>query len=1021
MDPRGNDWHFTYNALDQCIRAESPVNLTERCATEFSYDANDNLVQSTVEVRDAADTKTGDLIFTFAYDLNNRLIRVTEPVSAKANAVTEFAYNDNDQVTEIRSPLATLGLDSHNIQARQYDERGLLFQKIEAPGSPLQCTTQVDYDANGNPTRLSEGMEGTPGITTMEYDGFAGFGIGSQQKKVLGTFTLIGCGLRQASNSPPTIKGVYKHLSCLAGRNSRLSKVTDPMGNVTTFHYDMNDNLKVERHSGEINDVPGSANNIRLAESRFDYDALDLCVTRHDLHFNPATQAPVGDGEATTHIIRCPNGDCSSITDDLGHTTAFSYDTAGRVYSVSVPASKSVTTCLRDAVGNVTSMTRTDTPDLGGPPQVFTITNVYDSRNRCVSSTDSAGNTGSCAYDSLDQIVRETDPNGNDSTHAYDGLGNCLTSTHYSGSSSVQPAVVVRASHAAYDANSRCIASTDANSNTTSYAYDSLDRLVTTTHADGTQVSLVWSPRSNLIGETDANGNVISNTYDLNDRLIRRDIATRFEAYSHDGCGRVTGHGDDDCDGAFAYDSLGNCVSETLDNLVTASTYDAVGNRLSLTYPSGRALAYSYDSNNRCSAITESGTSLASFDYTGVSRLSRVTYGNGTRTLIGHDGLAGTPNAAGDHGFGRIKRIRHERVANSAVIDDRTFGYDPAQNKTTRAYTAPFTLGGVSLVQTFEYNALNALINARQAVNFNPETSVSYSLDPMGNRTSVTGGAYSGLYTLDATSPSPADSQMNQYTSTPGDNRTYDNNGNLVGRSSATRTLAYQYDYADRLVAVDAVTVDAATGTTVITPVASYTYDALGRRVSKTVSSAGLTDVVTRFLYDGDHVIEERVGGVVSGLFVHATGLKEEIRENDSVIQMRRGTQDYFVHADDLGNALALTDSSGNIVERYSCDDYGTITFLTSDGTPTSASSSSFGNVYCWGGLRLDAETGLHNDDGDGYFAPSGGRGIVRQHQILGEIMRMSCRAMGNNPWSGGDGGWMQKGVVKFFNQTKGF
>jgi hypothetical protein len=220
------------------------------------------------------------------------------------------------------------------------------------------------------------------------------------------------------------------------------------------------------------------------------------------------------------------------------------------------------------------------------------------------------------------------------------------------------------------------------------------------------------------------------------------------------------------------------------------------------------------------------------------------------------------------------------------------------------------------------------------------------------------------------------------------------------------------------LVAVQAVT-DNGSGVPVISPLASYTYDALGRRVSKTVSSAGLPDVTTRFLYDGDHVIEERVGGVVSGLFVHATGLKEEIRENDSVIQMRRGTQDYFIHADDLGNALALTDSGGNVVERYSCDDYGTITFMTSDGTPTSATSSSVGNVYCWGGLRLDAETGLHNDDGDGYFEPQGGRAVRGKVKVVKDMG--GCIVAPNNPWTGGAPSAMAKGTVKFFNEAKGF
>jgi len=112
------------------------------------------------------------------------------------------------------------------------------------------------------------------------------------------------------------------------------------------------------------------------------------------------------------------------------------------------------------------------------------------------------------------------------------------------------------------------------------------------------------------------------------------------------------------------------------------------------------------------------------------------------------------------------------------------------------------------------------------------------------------------------------------------------------------------------------------------------------------------------------------------------------------------------------GNVLALTDPSGNVLERYDYDDYGAVTFLTSDGVPTSATSSSVGNVYCWGGLGLDAETGLQNDDVGEYFESQTGQSITRRG--------VSTRSA--NPWSsGGSPNEMEKGTLKFFNETKGF
>lgn len=122
--------------------------------------------------------------------------------------------------------------------------------------------------------------------------------------------------------------------------------------------------------------------------------------------------------------------------------------------------------------------------------------------------------------------------------------------------------------------------------------------------------------------------------------------------------------------------------------------------------------------------------------------------------------------------------------------------------------------------------------------------------------------------------PGPMDFQMNQYTATPCDTRTYDDKGNLRGRSSPTTgPVSYQYDYADRLVQVQAI--DFSSGTAVLTT-STYAYDALGRRVSKTVSSGALPPVTTEYVCkvtpykDGEanemrsRVIEERENGPVA-------------------------------------------------------------------------------------------------------------------------------------------------------------
>jgi YD repeat-containing protein len=303
----------------------------------------------------------------------------------------------------------------------------------------------------------------------------------------------------------------------------------------------------------------------------------------------------------------------------------------------------------------------------------------------------------------------------------------------------------------------------------------------------------------------------------------------------------------------------------------------------------------------------------------------------------------------------------------------------------------------------FEYDFAGRMVLSQVMTNGSLALGIAYGLDRVGNRTQVTGSECSGDYTMDSASP-PADFEMNQYTTTPCDARSYDDNGNLVGRNLSSGTaLVFSYDYADRLVSVsDSGTI-----------LARYVYDALGRRVSKTIFSGGAV-TSTQFFYDGDNVIEEQNGGTTAATYVSGSSCG-----SGACLALRRDGQDYFIHRDDQGNALALTGSGGTVVERYDYDDYGAVTFLTSDGLPTAATTSSVGQVYCWGSLRLDPETGLLCNDGGDYFEPETGRTLCGRANIFENGSGRS--ALSNNPWSAGEPSAMKKGVVKFFNEAKGF
>lgn len=149
--------------------------------------------------------------------------------------------------------------------------------------------------------------------------------------------------------------------------------------------------------------------------------------------------------------------------------------------------------------------------------------------------------------------------------------------------------------------------------------------------------------------------------------------------------------------------------------------------------------------------------------------------------------------------------------------------------------------------------------------------------------------------------------------------RSNSNLGTIVGGSGNTRTFGY--DLNNRLV------YHSSTGG----PTTKYLYDALGRRIQSTVfhdPDDASKDEITRFLYSGHRVIEERDDeDNVLVSYVYGRGLDEVVSMRRDVLNVSGdfapdGTpEDYFYLGDMQNNTLVLVDSEGQMVETYA---YGT-------------------------------------------------------------------------------------------------
>ncbi len=175
----------------------------------------------------------------------------------------------------------------------------------------------------------------------------------------------------------------------------------------------------------------------------------------------------------------------------------------------------------------------------------------------------------------------------------------------------------------------------------------------------------------------------------------------------------------------------------------------------------------------------------------------------------------------------------------------------------------------------------------------------------------------------------------NRQTQANGNARSYDADGHLL--SDGTRT--YTWDDRDHLSQITQ-------GGTVI---ASYSYDALGRRSARTENGS-----TTQYLYDGLNTVQETQGTTINPILT-GPGIDERYGRDDN------GGRTYFL-TDLLGSTRLLTDTNGNAVQRYDYDPYGA----------TTQSSTSYNNPYQYTGREHD-QSGLYYYRAR-YYTPELGR-----------------------------------------------
>jgi len=264
-----------------------------------------------------------------------------------------------------------------------------------------------------------------------------------------------------------------------------------------------------------------------------------------------------------------------------------------------------------------------------------------------------------------------------------------------------------------------------------------------------------------------------------------------------------------------------------------------------------------------------------------------------------------------------LTRVKHMKSATNIAQFDYTL--NAVGNRTAK--NASGAIPNVN--ESYTYDAIDQVTGASK-----PGDAQTFAYDPTGNRTAVTSTGSSpgvGSYTTNA---------LNQYSAFAGDVLLYDTKGNLTTQGLSA---SYNYDSKNRLLG-------AMKGSNTM----SVAYDYRNRPVSRTINGTA-----TYFIYDGWSLIGEyNVSGALLQKYIHGVNIDEILAKIDT-------TGTVFYHQDGLGSTVALTNSSGALLESYQYDVFGKATI--SDNSALPIASSAFSNRFMFTGREWIAEAGLYD------------------------------------------------------------
>lgn len=667
----GHKTAYEYDEYENQTKITYPDNNSE----SWTYDQYSNVLTHTNE--NGVTTKN-------EYDARGNLIRTTEALGTPVERVTEYAYDEYGNMTEMKQ----LGdsVTQEAITKWAYDEYGNVKTKTDPEGYKAEYT----HDVLGN-VLVQTDAQGGRWIRTYDAAG-----------NLLNTANPLGYVLRheydRVGNLRRSIDALDNAVSYTYDVRDQKISETDAYGRNKTYFYNAQNQLvkitdeenkvkisEFDSYGRLVNEIDGNGNSVK-----YEYGEGNAGINQVSKIIYPAyteryyydvrgrlvlTQQVISDNESfETRFSYDAVGNRIQTIDTASRVSIYRYDQLNRIMSYTNPSGQAIEFSY-DNRNNVVSVKNES--------DVVIRQFKHNRNNQVVQEIWPGGETINYEYNWHAKVSKFVDAKGQVARHIYDVANRLIRSDFYSGEGESEPQKSINYEYNAVDS----LAAYDDGRIHGVYTYDKLQRVLSESINYGAFSlghAYTYTPNGHKASLTNPDGGVVQYTYDAADQLSRISIAGHgditFNSYSgklpkqitlpggstqhvsYDQISRITSIRAEDpakniiMDYSYGYDPVGNIIEKNteygqhtynyddLDRLTGAQnpiienemyTYDAAGNRLSSADASdwqhsdsnqllvGGSSIYEYDLNGSMIKRSVDGV-IQTFSYDLENRLSEV-------------------------------------------------------------------------------------------------------------------------------------------------------------------------------------------------------------------------------------------------------------------------------------------------------------------------------------------------------------------------------------------------------------